>query len=113
MNTSRYWLWQVNGLVLLATISLAVGLCTGCASTSPLSPVTSVACVFSIMERGGDRVVVTERVRIVATVEHNADELMVIFRDRADQRPVNFPKARILRGGEMRVVAGRAARCPQ
>jgi hypothetical protein len=132
--SSRFWRWHVNGLVLLAAIGIAVGLCTGCASvpqkittsapqkskTSAPQRLTSLrACTFAIMQRGGERVVFYERAKIVGEVagKHewwlNLIDREPVFDKEGHARAVNFPKERVLRVGEVRLVGTSVCKCPE
>jgi hypothetical protein len=95
-----------------------VGLASRCSSAAPHAT-TLHACTFSIMNRGGELVVFYERAVIVAEVA-GKDEWWLNFPDRepvfdkeGHARAVNFPKARVLRVGEARVVGTSMCRCPE
>lgn len=114
----RFWRWHGSALVLLASIGLAIGLCAGCASVPP-RVTTLHACTFSIMQRGGVLTVLYERAQIVGEVA-GKEEWWLSFPDRESvldkegrARAVNFPKDRVLRMGEARVVGTSLCRCPE
>jgi hypothetical protein len=102
---------------------LALAFFSGCTSspTPHSTPISyrAKACTFSIMNRGGELIVLYEKAYIVGEVAGKDEWWLDLptrekYRDVEGQaRAVNWPKARVLRAGEARVVGALACRCPE
>lgn len=69
----------------------------------------TVACVVTVVQSGGERSCVYESVLIVGEIAGSDEWLLV---RNAEEGVVNWPKARVLKAGEARIIGALMCRCP-
>lgn len=92
---TRFWRWHGNALVLLASVGLAIGLCTGCASAPPSEDRPQIGCAFDSQMRFRYALVI-ERDDVVA--RWVTRQMMTMVRDPYDPDVHVSPSVRVRAG---------------